>query len=542
MDTQTQIDRLIELAIIQRSELKQLVEQLPELREHLNNEIQSIFEQTEPEIRQELETFFEKQTTELGLKLSASLEAKVAALASDLNRSTQARYNVLKEQEQKLETLRSNAKENLANEVAGLPEKVKDLVEQQLAKFPIAGEIEQLRREFAEPKTITPRGRWEAGMTYNKLELVSYAGESYISNGDGNQEKPSRSSSRWTLVAARGGHSFSQGGNAGGGASVAVVSVQDDAARYALTATQAPVGTIVRVASTSQDYLVIDTSALGTDLGYSNLNPAGPAQIILRRGNTSELAAITPAEAEPVYDTEKKFLRMGDGATLAGNIPPAAELVGADGRPCAVSVTTASDRGLCIAADGAGVGVPTYGANKITYSENGPDASPYVFFDSSGGAAFLYPPSSGGIIEIPATGFRYVEQNDVSKSNTTFLSISAASLPGNVAFSFDALLYFTADASGGVKVSVTSSSGADILGLFYKVEARKGDGNLEVFNIRTSLTVDANTGHTNYVFDIRGGFYTDNATDFGISFAKNAAAGGNTTLKSGSYIRLFRAA
>ena len=33
MDTQTQIDRLIELAIIQRSELKQLVEQLPQLRD-----------------------------------------------------------------------------------------------------------------------------------------------------------------------------------------------------------------------------------------------------------------------------------------------------------------------------------------------------------------------------------------------------------------------------------------------------------------------------------------------------------------------------
>jgi hypothetical protein len=32
MDTQTQIDRLIELAIVQRTDLKKLVSELPQLR------------------------------------------------------------------------------------------------------------------------------------------------------------------------------------------------------------------------------------------------------------------------------------------------------------------------------------------------------------------------------------------------------------------------------------------------------------------------------------------------------------------------------
>jgi len=54
-DTQTQIDRLIELAIVQRTELKQLVEQLPQLREHLTAEIEKVFDEVEPQLRAELE-------------------------------------------------------------------------------------------------------------------------------------------------------------------------------------------------------------------------------------------------------------------------------------------------------------------------------------------------------------------------------------------------------------------------------------------------------------------------------------------------------
>jgi len=55
--TLTEVDRLIELAIIQRSELKKLVDSLPELRTHLSIEIEKNVEQIEPHLRAELEVF-----------------------------------------------------------------------------------------------------------------------------------------------------------------------------------------------------------------------------------------------------------------------------------------------------------------------------------------------------------------------------------------------------------------------------------------------------------------------------------------------------
>ena len=55
--TQTQIDNLIELAIIQRVELKKLVESLPELRAHLSVEIERNINEIEPLLREELQSF-----------------------------------------------------------------------------------------------------------------------------------------------------------------------------------------------------------------------------------------------------------------------------------------------------------------------------------------------------------------------------------------------------------------------------------------------------------------------------------------------------
>jgi hypothetical protein len=100
--------------------------------------------------------------------------------------------------------LLAQAEERIAAAAGELPAKVKDIVAAELARFPRAGEIDQLRKEFAEPKSLNPRGKWQADQTYNKLDLVTINGDSYTSNIDGNSTRPSRSSSDWTLVAARG--------------------------------------------------------------------------------------------------------------------------------------------------------------------------------------------------------------------------------------------------------------------------------------------------------------------------------------------------
>lgn len=204
MDTQTQIDRLIELAIIQRSELKQLVEQLPQLREHLNAEVEKVFEETEPQLRAELEDWTTKQTSDKAAALGAALEAKITDLAKSLEISTQARYNAIIAEREENTRLAAQAEQKIAEHAASLPSAVKDIVTAELARFPRAGEIDQLRKEFAEPKSLNPRGKWQAGETYNKLDLVTINGDSYTSAIDGNKTRPTRSSADWTLVAARG--------------------------------------------------------------------------------------------------------------------------------------------------------------------------------------------------------------------------------------------------------------------------------------------------------------------------------------------------
>ena len=204
MDTQTQIERLIELAIVQRTELKELVAQLPQLREHLSTEIEKAFDEAEPQLRAELEEWTTKQAADKTAALGVTLESKIADLAKSLEISTQARYNAIIAEREENARLAAQAEAKIAEHAASLPSAVKDIVTAELARFPRAGEIDQLRKEFAEPRGLNPRGKWQAGESYNKLDLVTINGDSYTSNTDGNRTRPSRSSADWTLVAARG--------------------------------------------------------------------------------------------------------------------------------------------------------------------------------------------------------------------------------------------------------------------------------------------------------------------------------------------------
>jgi len=59
-------------------------------------------------------------------------------------------------------------------------------------------------------RSITGRGQFAPGTKYAAGDVVSFVGGSYLSNADGNDEKPSAKSQRWTQLAARG-----PGGGAG---------------------------------------------------------------------------------------------------------------------------------------------------------------------------------------------------------------------------------------------------------------------------------------------------------------------------------------
>jgi len=210
--TQTEIDNLVELAIIQRAELKKLVESLPQLRDHLSSEIERNLEEIEPAIRSELEQFVTARALDAHAQTSTALTAKIDELARSLETTTAARYSVLIAEREKNESLLAQAEARIAEAASALPGSVKEIVAGELARFPRAGEIDQLRKEFAEPKGLNPRGKWSPDETYQRLDLVTINGDSFVSNIDGNRERPSRSAADWTLNAAR--------GNSGGGGSV----------------------------------------------------------------------------------------------------------------------------------------------------------------------------------------------------------------------------------------------------------------------------------------------------------------------------------
>ena len=62
----------------------------------------------------------------------------------------------------------------------------------------------------ADAASFNPLGEWESGKSYNRLDLVSYAGSSYVSAVDGNTDKPGKSD-KWTTIAKRAG-SIAMGG------------------------------------------------------------------------------------------------------------------------------------------------------------------------------------------------------------------------------------------------------------------------------------------------------------------------------------------
>jgi len=213
--TQTEIDNLVELAIIQRAELKKLVESLPQLRDHLSSEIERNLEEIEPAIRSELEQLVIARAQDAHAQSSAALTAKVDELGKALEVTTAARYSVLMAEREQNATLLEKAEARIAEAASALPNAVKSIVTDELSRFPRAGEIDQLRKEFAEPRGLNPRGKWTPNDTYQKLDLVTFNGDSFVSNINDNRERPGRNATNWTLSAAR--------GHGGGGPSVASI-------------------------------------------------------------------------------------------------------------------------------------------------------------------------------------------------------------------------------------------------------------------------------------------------------------------------------
>lgn len=192
MDTQKQIDHLIELAIEQRGELARIVGELPQIKGQLRDEIALAMEDVEPQLRSDLADFCAKSAEEQVQALESKIAARVSDLLARLELSAGAKYSALMAEREKNAKLLEVAEQRILLATAELPETVTRILDEQI----------KAREEFAAPRTLTPLGKWKAG-EYEALDVVSINGDSYIANRT-TREKPSRSAKDWTLLAARG--------------------------------------------------------------------------------------------------------------------------------------------------------------------------------------------------------------------------------------------------------------------------------------------------------------------------------------------------
>ena len=109
--------------------------------------------------------------------------------------------------------------EALRFEILALESQLESLVTQfgqQLERVEFAAKEEAKKLQLipgpagAAGASLNPRGTFIDGEVYNRLDVVSWLGSSYIATVDGVKEKPSKNSNQWQTLASRGG------GGAGG--------------------------------------------------------------------------------------------------------------------------------------------------------------------------------------------------------------------------------------------------------------------------------------------------------------------------------------
>jgi hypothetical protein len=109
--------------------------------------------------------------------------------------------------------------EALRSEIVALQSQLGSLVTQfgqQLERVEFAAKEEAKKLQLIPGPagaSLNPRGTFIDGETYNRLDVVSWLGSSYIATVDGVTEKPSKNSNQWQVLASR-------GGNAGGASMV----------------------------------------------------------------------------------------------------------------------------------------------------------------------------------------------------------------------------------------------------------------------------------------------------------------------------------
>jgi hypothetical protein len=314
--------------------------------------------------------------------------------------------------------------EALRSEIVALQSQLGSLVTQfgqQLERVEFAAKEEAKKLQLipgpagAAGASLNPRGTFIDGEVYNRLDVVSWLGSSYIATVDGVTEKPSKNSNQWQTLASRGG------GGAGG------------------------------------------VGDFGSLAGVAQINQGGT-------GQTTRALALNALLPDQAGSTQYMLLTDGSG-TVSWGAQPVAGLpsqTSNSGRLLTTNGSTASwSNAVTVSGSNATVGGTLSTVGNATVGTSG---NAVLTLGTSGAAYthYIYGATAGGAIQIksdPATTDRHLSLGSINNSYvyTEMLKLAntgVVTIPGTTAStttSSGALVV-----SGGVGVAGNVSSGGQV--------------------------------------------------------------------------------
>ena len=155
MDTKTQIDRLTELTILHRSQLRELANQLPGLRAEVVAEFERRMDEAEPHFREELQAFAKAQTEQEISELSVSLKTELDSISQAAQKRVTKKIQVILAEKKAVTELMKKAQSEIKGVLNTVPEKIETVVGLQAEAIREETKV-QLETHFAIPRTLNP--------------------------------------------------------------------------------------------------------------------------------------------------------------------------------------------------------------------------------------------------------------------------------------------------------------------------------------------------------------------------------------------------
>ena len=381
--------------------------------------------------------------------------------------------------------------ESLRSEIVALQSQLGSLVTQfgqQLERVEFAAKEEAKKLQLipgpagAAGASLNPRGTFIDGEVYNRLDVVSWLGSSYIATVDGVKERPSKNSNQWQTLASRGG------GGAGG------------------------------------------VGDFGSLAGVAQINQGGT-------GQTTRALALNALLPDQAGSTQYMLLTDGSG-TVSWGAQPVAGLpsqTSNSGRLLTTNGSTASwSNAVTVSGSNATVGGTLSTVGNATVGTSG---NAVLTLGTSGAAYthYIYGATAGGAIQIksdPATTDRHLSLGSINNSyvytemlklaNTGVVTIPGTT--GSTTTSSGALVVGNGTSGGlGVGGAITAGGTLRVIGSSQIIRVRHDASNIEFTNTAQDAYVTGTViGNT---LQLHG----NNGTGLTIGSTGNATFAGNIT-------------